>query len=171
MKFSFMRLHLFSCESKQSRCLIEWACPLHTPNSKIFISFWHSLKSQSGTKGALCLLYLFGYTYSSPLFTLLLQLLICHYHDRDIECDCNTHWCWPHTGRPDTDIFPRLGPIIALNFVFCRCWIFHALPSVCKQEGAFSSGNAHPLWRMCVWVGSLFGMSHQAITKAMRTFE
>ena len=110
MKFSFMWLHLFPWESKQSRCLIEWACLWHTPNSKIFISFWHSLKSQSGTKGTLFLLLLFGYTYSSPLFAVLLQLLICDYGDRDATSS-STHWCWPHTGRPDTDISPQLGPI------------------------------------------------------------
>lgn len=67
MKFSFMWLHLFPWESKQSRRPIERACPQHAPNSKKFISFWHSLKSQCGTKGNLFLLHWFGYTSSSLL--------------------------------------------------------------------------------------------------------
>ncbi len=116
MKFSFMWLHLFPWESKQSRRLIEWACPWHTPNSKIFISFWHSLKSQSGTEGTLFLLH-FLYTYSLSL-SLSFPSLYC------LSClstatltetlnatSSSAHWCWPHAGRPDTDIFPQLGPI------------------------------------------------------------
>lgn len=90
MKFSFMWLHLFPWESKQSRHLIERTQPWHTPNSKIFISFWHSLKSQSRTKATLFLLHLFGYSYSSPPLLNLLQLLICD--DADGETKCN----WLH---------------------------------------------------------------------------
>lgn len=138
MKFSFMWLHLFPLESTQSGRLIERACPWHTPNSKIFISFWHSLKSQSGTKGTLLLLHFLDYTYSLTL-SLSRPSWQCCFSCLSVTTmaetlnatSLRTQRCWPHTGRPDTDVFQQLGPIkrTELNFlvvVRLHMCIFHA---------------------------------------------
>lgn len=125
MKFSFMCLHLFPLESKQSRRPMEWACPWHTPNSKIFISFWHSLKSHCGTKGTLFLLHLLDDTYFSPSLAVLLQLLICEYGDRDMKCN---KLAPVHTGADLTqvDLTPTSSHSWAqstgLDWTFCCCW-------------------------------------------------
>lgn len=127
MKFSFMWLHLFPWESKQNRRLIEWGCPWHTPNSKIFISFWHSLKLHTGTKGSLFLLHLIGCTYSSPLFTVCCFSCVSVTTVKLNSTSSSTHWGWPHAGRPDPDISPQLGPV---NTTEMRC--FAVVVSLCK---------------------------------------
>lgn len=163
MKFSFMWLHLFPWESKQSRRLIEWACPWHTPNSKIFISFWHSLKSQSGTKGTLFLLRLFGYTYSSPLLHFSC-LSVTTDGDRDIKCNYSS------AGADLTQVDltrTLLAQSTALKLMFCCCCeLFTAQLSICK----WAFRGACVLTCAC-GEGSLFGMPCQAIMKAMGTFE
>lgn len=52
MKFSFVWLHLFPCESKGSRRLIVWACFDTHLILKYLSAFDALLKSQRGTKGA-----------------------------------------------------------------------------------------------------------------------
>lgn len=130
---------------KQSRRLIQWACPWHTPNSKIFISFWHSLKSPSGTR---FLLHLVGYTYSSPLFTVLLQLLIRDDGDaQTLSAAPVRAGSRPHAGRTDTVGFPQLGAINGpRKSIFCRwgMWIFHTRLSVCRWSGSVHPCCVHP---------------------------
>lgn len=163
-----MWLHLFPWESKQSRRLIEWACPWHTPNSKIFISFWHSLKSPSGTKGI-------PYSSCTWLATRIpLPLSLCGFSCLSVTAvtqTCNaassrTHWCWPHAGRTDTDRSPHLGlksmvpwlwtcarPFFPLSWVFVTwAWAFRGVSvPTCEQVRA---GRDHylaclvkPSWR------------------------
>lgn len=145
MKFSFMWLHLFPWESKQSRRLIEWAYPWHTPNSKIFISFWHSLKSQSGTKGTLFLFTACLAILSPPCFSCLSVTTV--------TLKCNTRVNLTQTA------LRGLAQSTGLKLMFhCCC---------CCEHFLLRLGLA------CVLTcargeGSLFGMPRQAIMKATR---